>query len=162
MHTTRWLSSLLVSVALAACGGDDAAAGAGGAQTGVQPSTGSAAGGAQEGAPMPKLAPVEHVDAAKAAQLVADTPDLVVLDVRTPVEFAAGHIEGAVNVDFRASDFAQRLGELDPNAPTLIHCRSGGRSTSALPALETAGFQRVYHLDGGMNDWEKAEQKVVK
>ena len=84
------------------------------------------------------------------------------LDVRTPEEFAAGKIEGATNIDFRADDFATKLGKLDKTKTYLVHCRSGGRSTESLKAFKELGFTSVIHLDGGMIAWEKAGGAVVK
>ncbi len=104
---------------------------------------------------------VVHVDAAAAAQLVADKK-VAVLDIRTPKEFAAGHIAGATNVDFYASDFEQRLSELDKRRTWLVHCASGGRSTKSLASLQKLKFPSVVHLDGGFNAWKKAGEPVVK
>src|SRR5262245_34037208 len=64
---------------------------------------------------------VTHDDAKEAAKLVAKK-GVVVLDVRTPSEFAAGHIAGATNVDFQAGDFAERLAKLDRERTYLVHC----------------------------------------
>ncbi len=100
-------------------------------------------------------AAVKHVDAREAETLVK-LKKVVVLDVRTPDEFKAGHIAGATNINFRASDFEQRLSELDTNKSYLVHCASGGRSTQALPVFKKLHFSSVTHLDGGIKAWEKA------
>ena len=99
---------------------------------------------------------VVHVDPDQAAELLESDPPVAVLDVRTPQEFAQAHIPGALNVDFRDPAFAEKLQQLDRNRPYLVHCRSGRRSTAALPTLEKLGFRRVYHLDGGILAWEAA------
>lgn len=88
--------------------------------------------------------------------------DVVVLDVRTPEEYAEGHIEGAVNVDFQSDDFAEEVGELDPAKSYVVHCRSGNRSSQAIPILEDAGLESLYHLDSGMMGWQEAGMPVVK
>ena len=82
-------------------------------------------------------------------------PDFVVLDVRTPAEFAAGHLPGAVNVDFHAPDFEARLGKLDKNRSYLVYCRTGNRSGKALVILERLGFSRGFHLQDGIADWQR-------
>lgn len=104
---------------------------------------------------------VKHVDAEKAAQLVAEGK-VTVLDVRTAEEFAEGHIKGAQNVDILEKDFAQKLGAVDKKKPVLVHCQAGGRSTRSLPKLEQAGFTEIYHLDGGLEDWKKAGKPVTR
>ena len=102
-----------------------------------------------------KLSAVEHVSPAEAQKLIGDK-EVRVLDVRTPEEFAAGHIAGAVNVDFRAPDFEQKIAALDKTPRYVLHCASGNRSGKALPLLQKHGFEHIYHLDGGFIAWEKA------
>ncbi len=106
-------------------------------------------------------APVEHVDAQGAAKLV-EAGEVRIVDVRTPPEFQAGHLEGAINVDFNSPDFADRVAKLPRDKPILLHCQSGRRSTAALPVFEKNGFARIYHLDGGFGAWASAGLPVVK
>ncbi len=84
------------------------------------------------------------------------------IDVRTPGEFAEGHIEGALNHDFYAADFAQKIARLDKSRPVMVYCAAGGRSASATGQLKKLGFAKVYDLDGGMGAWKKAGKKTVK
>ena len=106
-------------------------------------------------------AAVNHVDAIAASQLLSSKPEMVVLDVRTPEEYAAGHIPGkVVNVDFKAADFKTKAAELDRETPYLVHCQGGGRSTSSLAILEELGFKHLYHLDGGLSAWQEAGEAV--
>ena len=86
-----------------------------------------------------------------------DTRGVVVLDVRTPEETAAGMIAGAEELDFRAPDFQEKLGKLDRNKTYLVYCRSGGRSSSACSMMDEMGFKNVYNLVGGYQGWS-AEQ----
>lgn len=104
---------------------------------------------------------VTHVNAEQAQKLIADKK-VVVLDVRTPEEFAAGHIAGATNINFRSPDFAKAISNLDTNKAYLVHCASGSRSTQALPTCQKLPFQSLYHLDGGIKGWEKAGLPVEK
>ena len=104
---------------------------------------------------------VTHADAKEAAKLVAKS-EVIVLDVRTPREFSAGHIGGATNIDFLAGDFSERLAKLDREKCYLVHCASGGRSTKALPQLSKLGFKRIVHLDGGFKAWQAAGNPVEK
>ena len=74
----------------------------------------------------------------------------VLLDVRTPSEFAARHLDGAVNIPLQ--DLGARMGELDPSRPVVVYCRSGGRSAGATKALKASGFTQVLDL-GAMSSW---------
>jgi len=85
-----------------------------------------------------------------------DNPDFVIIDVRTPEEFADEHIENAINIDYRSETFRDELNTLDKNKTYLIYCRSGGRSGNALDIMAELNFREVYNMSGGINQW-KAE-----
>lgn len=104
---------------------------------------------------------VQHVNPEAAQKLVA-TNKLVILDIRTPEEFQAGHIAGATNINFRAPDFAKQIAALPKDKTYLLHCASGNRSTQSLPVFKQHEFKSLYHLDGGMKAWEKAGLPVAK
>lgn len=105
---------------------------------------------------------VRVVSPAEAADIHSSPPPgLVVLDVRTPEEFAAGHLEGAIMIDFYRDDFSERLAELDPNQPYLLYCRSGNRSEQSRSIMEAMGFTDVADLDGGILAWSQAGYPVV-
>ena len=106
------------------------------------------------------LGVVKNVAPDDAAKLLKDHPKIVVLDVRTPEEFAAGHIAGAKNVDFQAADFAAKVAALDRKQTYLVHCAAGGRSGKTLEMMK--GFTAVYHLNDGFKAWEKAGKPVEK
>lgn len=105
-------------------------------------------------------------EAAKAIEAAAATKDpaktIGVLDVRTPEEFAAGHLKGAKNVDFNEDDFEKQLSTLDRNKTWLVHCAAGGRSTRSLKLLDKLGFKSVIHLDEGYKGWTAAGLPVEK
>jgi rhodanese-related sulfurtransferase len=82
-------------------------------------------------------------------------PGFMVLDVRTRAEFAGGHLPGAVNVDFRAADFEARAAQLARSKSYLVYCRTGHRSGLALPILQRLGFTSLYHLEGGIAEWQR-------
>lgn len=86
--------------------------------------------------------------------------EVVLLDVRTPQEYQEGYIPSAVNVDFWASDFDNKIETLDKTAPVLIYCQSGGRSSKALSRMEALGFEEVYELRGGVKAWEGYGEKL--
>lgn len=88
---------------------------------------------------------VRQVAAAEAVQLLEAR---TVIDVRTPEEFASGHISGAVNIPVEEADFGERIAELDPKASYLVYCRSGRRSAIAADLMAEAGFRDVVDAGG--------------
>jgi rhodanese-related sulfurtransferase len=88
-------------------------------------------------------------------------PDVIILDVRTPEEFASGHIEGALNIDFNGGDFANEITRLNPSDNYAIYCRSGSRSGQAASIMHKAGFHDVSNLNGGVIDWTNAGLPLV-
>jgi phage shock protein E len=88
------------------------------------------------------------VPAGQARQLVAQGALLV--DVRTPEEFAAAHLPGALNLP--VADLERRLHELPRDRPLVLYCRSGNRSAKAAARLRSEGFTAVHDL-GAMSSW---------
>jgi rhodanese-related sulfurtransferase len=85
-----------------------------------------------------------------------DTQSFVILDVRTPSEFANGHIENAVNLDYYSETFKNVLNKLDYNKTYLIYCRTASRSGRVLDLMKELGFREVYNIAGGITDWKEA------
>jgi rhodanese-related sulfurtransferase len=83
-----------------------------------------------------------------AAEAVTMLPDRTIIDVRTPEEFAAGHLADATNIPVEAADFSERIAELDPFAAYLLYCRSGRRSALAADIMAQAGFTDVVDAGG--------------
>ena len=75
------------------------------------------------------------------------------LCTRTPNEFENGHIENAVNIDFKAADFIENISALNKNKTLLIYCRSGNRSGKAAKIMDSLGFTKIYDLEGGFMNW---------
>jgi len=71
----------------------------------------------------------------------------VIIDVRTPGEFAGGHLEGALNIDVQSPDFAAQVSQLDPTEDYFIYCRSGHRSGQAISQMSNMGFTSM--VNGG-------------
>ncbi|MEM8745438.1 MAG: rhodanese-like domain-containing protein [Actinomycetota bacterium] len=100
---------------------------------------------------------IRIVSPTDAAATLDDPPDdLVVLDVRTAEEFADGHIEGAVMLDFYRDDFAEQIAALDRDVPYVIYCRSGNRSGQTRQLMADLGFEAVDDVDGGVISWAEA------
>jgi rhodanese-related sulfurtransferase len=83
-----------------------------------------------------------------------------VVDVRTPEEFAAGHLRSAKNMPLK--ELAGRLGELDKAYPVLVVCTSGVQSAKGAAQLNGAGFADVYSLEGGFTDWQSQGLPTAK
>ena len=94
-----------------------------------------------------------HVEAPAVAEIIANSPEVIILDIRTPSEFQQGHIKGAVNVDYYAADFEEKIAALDPSARYVLHCRSGSRSSKALSILSENKLENVTHLRSGIIGW---------
>lgn len=103
----------------------------------------------------------QRVKPEQAQKLIAEKK-VVVLDVRTPSEFAAGHIAGATNLDYKAEDFKTRVAALDKNQAYLVHCASGVRSASACAVMDKLDFKTLYDLKGGISAWQDAGLPVEK
>lgn len=133
-----------LSGVLAACGGD--------AEEPVAEPVAEAAADAAETADAPEVAdaPAYGLVTPQQAADLANRDDVTVLDVRTPEEFADGHIDGAVLIDFYADDFADQVAALDPSAEYVVYCRSGNRSGQAVGLMRQLGFDQVYDMDGGV------------
>jgi len=139
-HAQGWLlvamGALAVPVALA---GDPA-----------QPASKTAAAAAVR--PMSQEALLQHL---------AQHPEhLFLLDVRTPQEFAEGHIAGAVNVPY--DQIAARLAEVPKDKDVVLYCRSGRRAGIAADVLAANGYTRLSHLEGDMIAWTEKGRPVTK
>lgn len=88
--------------------------------------------------------------------------DILLIDVRTPEEYASGHLENAINIDFKGSDFKNRIAELNKDEDVYVYCKMGGRSGNTAKMMESMGFEKVYDLKGGILQWNKEGFKTVK
>lgn len=86
----------------------------------------------------------------------------LIFDVRTPEEFAAGHLDDAMNIPH--DHVADQLPQIQQYAakPVLLYCRSGNRAVKTAEVLAKAGFTDLHHLTGDMQGWEAAGLPVVK
>ena len=80
--------------------------------------------------------------------------DVQLVDVRTPEEYEAGHIQGAVNYNIINSEaFLGQIKALDKDQPVYLYCKMGGRSDRAANLLKEQGFSKIFDYSGGYNDW---------
>ncbi len=91
-----------------------------------------------------------------------DNPNFVILDVRTPEEFAEERIEDTINLDYYADTFEDELNKLDKNKPYVIYCRSGMRSGATLDLMKELGFKEVYNILGGIIAWKADVLPTIK
>ncbi len=82
-----------------------------------------------------------------------NTSGAVLVDVRTPGEYAEGHLENARNIDWKSPDFTQRMEAFGHDTPLYLYCLAGGRSDAAARQLKKQGFTHVKQLGGGYLAW---------
>lgn len=100
------------------------------------------------------------ISVTNAYDLAARNADVVILDVRTPGEFSASHISGAVNLSVEDESFADRISELNPETTYVVHCTANpaeGRSMLALRTMNKLGLTHLYSLEGGYVAWSEAK-----
>lgn len=90
------------------------------------------------------------------AEKIKELSNETVLDVRTPEEFAKGHLNDAKNFNWKDTNFANRIEQLDKAKPVFVYCLSGARSAAAAKKMREMGFKEVYELDGGIMKWRAA------
>jgi len=91
-----------------------------------------------------------------------NNPDFVIIDIRTPEGFAAGYIEGAINIDYYSATFEDELDSIDKNKMYLIYCQWGNRSGATLATMEGLKFMEVYDIKSGIEAWLAEGLPVVK
>lgn len=110
---------------------------------------------------IPAAASASDISPKQAADMIKEQ-SVVIIDVRTPEEFADGHIANSINIDFYESDFKKKAGLLDISKTYVIYCRSGRRSASAEKILKDMGFKNLYNVKEGIIGWKNGGLPVVK
>jgi len=113
----------------------------------------------------PETQIIENITPKEAFTLIEnnrDNPNFVIIDVRTPQEFAEERIEGAINLDYSADTFKDELNKLDKNRTYVIYCRSGGRSGGALDLMKELRFKEVHNILGGIIAWKADVLPTIK
>jgi thioredoxin len=87
------------------------------------------------------------------AEKIKAIPSPTIIDVRTPAEFAKGHVKDAVNYDWNGDEFETQIVSLDKSKPVFVYCLSGARSSAAADKMRTEGFKEVYEMQGGLMKW---------
>lgn len=122
------------------------------------PSTSETASSAQETAAI-----MEDVSNDTFLALMADKPEALLLDVRTPEEWNDGHLEGASHVDYWGDEqaFQAAMDAIPRDRPVLVYCAGGGRSGLTAKELIKAGHHEVYNLENGISGWIAEGHPVV-
>ncbi|NIP30937.1 MAG: rhodanese-like domain-containing protein [Candidatus Dadabacteria bacterium] len=94
-------------------------------------------------------------------EINSNNPGFIVLDVRTPSEFAEGHVKEATNIDYLSPNFKNELKKLNKNKTFLVYCRSGRKSSKTFEILKELEFKKVYDM-GGILDWKQKGYPIVK
>jgi len=117
------------------------------------------------GTALAAVSPVTNLTVGKAQKLIterAGKADFVILDVRTPDEFAEGHIDGAVNLDVQSPDFEKGLRKLDRTKSYLVYCRTGNRSRRATLTMDALGFRSIFHMTEGIVKWKQQTRPLTR
>ena len=97
---------------------------------------------------------VKNVDAATFKDMIAKG-NMILLDVRTPGEYARGHIQGSTTINIADPDFTSKVGLLQKDKTVLVYCLSGSRSNSAANYMAKNGFKKIITLQHGLMDWNQ-------
>lgn len=97
-----------------------------------------------------------NLSVAEFSEKIKQMPAAPIIDVRTPGEFTNGHLDNAINVDWKSGNFDSKVSEFNKNEAVFVYCYSGNRSTSAANKMRSMGFKEVYELSGGIIKWRAA------
>ncbi len=105
---------------------------------------------------------VKQMNSTEIQQIILINKKIVVLDVRTPQEFNAGHLKDAINIDIYERDFYSRIDKLDKKAIYVVYCRTHNRSTAAVQYMRQKGFVMVYQMMDGFPGWAANKLPFIK
>ena len=97
---------------------------------------------------------VINLDPKPFSEKITATPNAQVIDVRTPREFAGGHLDNALNIDWLNDTFEANAQKLDKTKPVFVYCKTSNRSPQAAAKLEELGFKTIYNMQGGLLKWD--------
>lgn len=101
----------------------------------------------------------------QAAELIVQKKgdsDFVILDIRTTGEYQAGHIPGAILIDFYSGTFVDQINRLHKAKTYLVHCRSGNRSGRSMDLFKKFKFNEIYHMSSGIIGWKSEGLALIK
>lgn len=98
----------------------------------------------------------------KASSMISSKKGLIILDVRTPEEYAKGHLINARLMNFYEPTFKDQLKTLPKDRTLLIYCKSGRRSAETLAMMKSLGFKSAYNMLGGFDAWSKEKRRSTR
>ena len=104
---------------------------------------------------------VQNLSIEEFKKTLDNTPERILLDVRTDAEVAGGTIPGAIQIDYQGNDLDQKIDDLDKSQPVFVYCAMGSRSRAMASMLAQKGFKKIYNAEGGINAWKAAGYPVV-
>ena len=104
---------------------------------------------------------VELLSSMQSQDISSDAKCLVILDVRTPLEYSSGHLNGSINLDFKSPSFSDQIARLDRDKAYMLYCRTGIRSVRASLLMRSLGFTKLYNLTKGIEQWQREGFEVV-
>jgi len=105
---------------------------------------------------------IRKLDPQNFEKQLKESKDPILVDVRTPGEYAQGHLANAVLIDIYSDDFKSRVGKLDKTKPVFVYCKAGSRSGAAVGVFTEMGFKEIYDLSGGITAWQRASKPIEK
>jgi rhodanese-related sulfurtransferase len=94
-----------------------------------------------------------NLNTSQAKDIISSDSNLIILDVRTPEEYADGKIANAINIDVEDESFKSKVTQLDKSKSYLVYCKAGSRSANAVSIMHELGFTKIYNLTNGYDDW---------
>ena len=109
---------------------------------------------------------ITDIDPKAFSEKITATTNAQIIDVRTPQEFASGHLDNALNIDWLGDNFVANVEKLDKTKPVFVYCKTSNRSPQAARKLEELGFTTIYNMQGGLLKWDaegfsKPTDKIV-
>jgi rhodanese-related sulfurtransferase len=105
--------------------------------------------------------PIHRLKAMEFYEISTESPSIL-LDVRTLTEFNQAKLPNAILIDINKTDFEQRIQQLPKNEAIYVYCTVGARSMQAAKILQKNGFEKIYHLEGGIMDWARHQLPISK
>ena len=99
---------------------------------------------------------------AEEMQSILELEDVQLVDVRTPKEYDEIRIANSQNIDFNSPTFDDDISKLDKEKPVILYCKGGNRSAKCAQKLKSAGFEKIYDLDGGISKWKHSDKVNIE
>jgi rhodanese-related sulfurtransferase len=94
-----------------------------------------------------------NLNTSQAKAIISSDSNLIILDVRTPEEYADGKIANAINIDVKDESFKSKVTKLNKSKSYLVYCKAGSRSANAVSIMQELGFTKIYNLTNGYDEW---------